>query len=33
MKEREVRNAIIKILPGTFDVDAIFELIKSQHEY
>jgi type I restriction enzyme R subunit len=33
MKEREVRNAITKVLPGTCDVDAIFELIKSQHEY
>jgi type I restriction enzyme R subunit len=33
MKEREVRNAITKVLPSTCDVDAIFELIKSQHEY
>ena len=33
LKEREVKYAIRKRLPGIYDLEAIFDIIKNQHEY
>ena len=33
LKEKEVKKAVERILPEKYDLDAIFELIKSQREY
>ncbi|MCC6577050.1 MAG: restriction endonuclease subunit R, partial [Flavobacteriales bacterium] len=33
LREKEVKLAVQRILPHAFDLDAIFDLIKSQREY
>ncbi|MCB0397281.1 MAG: HsdR family type I site-specific deoxyribonuclease [Flavobacteriales bacterium] len=33
IKEREVKNAVKKVLPDNYDIDNIFEIIRNQDEY